>query len=175
MASASTPHIGLFDPATGATTEAQRYVALLDGSEPVRQIWAGPAFSFPTTLDTPDGSNGDVVAIAARNAALLEPLLSGWISDAHRSLPLMALVVSDRAVAVCGSVRATANAHEAGVETAPAFRGRGYAGLVVTAWAREVRARNAEPLYSTSWQNSASRAVARKCGLIAFGSDLHLT
>jgi hypothetical protein len=31
------------------------------------------------------------------------------------------------------------------------------------------------PLYSTSWQNQASLALARKLGLIQYGADLHIT
>jgi hypothetical protein len=38
-----------------------------------------------------------------------------------------------------------------------------------------VRALGAEPLYSSSWENAASRAVALKIGLVHFGSELHLT
>jgi hypothetical protein len=70
--------------------------------------------------------------------------------------------------------RAVHARHEAGVETAAASR-RGHAPAVVAAWAAAVRALGAEPLYSTSWQNSASRAVARKLGLVPCGRDLHIT
>jgi hypothetical protein len=42
-------------------------------------------------------------------------------------------------------------------------------------WARAVRALGAEPLYSTSWQNAASRAVARKLGLVLYGTDLSIS
>jgi len=66
-------------------------------------------------------------------------------------------------------------AHEAGVETAPPYRGRGHAAQVVAAWARAVLELGRVPLYSTSWQNEASRAVARKLSLIRFGDDLHIT
>ena len=31
------------------------------------------------------------------------------------------------------------------------------------------------PLYSTSWRSEGSLALARKLGLIQFGSDLHIT
>jgi predicted GNAT family acetyltransferase len=72
-------------------------------------------------------------------------------------------------------VRITPAACEAGVETAPGFRGHGHAARVVAAWALAVRDAGQIPLYSTSWQNTASQAVARKLGLRQFGADLHIT
>jgi len=109
------------------------------------------------------------------NAALLQPLLAPWLPDVTLSAPLFAIVVAGRAVAVCGSVRRTPPAHEAGVETVLEFRRRGFALEVVSTWAMAVRAMGVTPLYSTSWTNTASQAVARKLGLICFGTDLHLT
>ena len=88
---------------------------------------------------------------------------------------MIAAIVNGSAVAVCASVRTISSAHEAGVETAPSFRGHGYASAVVAEWANMVRARGAEPLFSTSWQNTASRALARSLGLRQFGADLHIT
>ena len=72
-------------------------------------------------------------------------------------------------------MRITPRAHEAGVETAAECRGRGHAAAVVARWAAAVREQGAEPLYSTSWRNKASRAVARKLGLVPVGRDLHIT
>jgi hypothetical protein len=46
---------------------------------------------------------------------------------------------------------------------------------VVAAWARAIRESGGEPLYSTSWDNKASRGVARKLGLLLYGEDLHLS
>jgi predicted GNAT family acetyltransferase len=63
---------------------------------------------------------------------------------------------------------------EGGVETLPSHRGRGLAAEVVAAWAAAVRADGRIPLYSTSFGNRASQAVARKPGLIRYGTDLHL-
>ncbi|MGO9606910.1 MAG: GNAT family N-acetyltransferase [Candidatus Binataceae bacterium] len=63
---------------------------------------------------------------------------------------------------------------EAGVETAAAFRGRGFAPRVTAAWACAIRASGRIPLYTTDWSNTASRAVARKLGLIQYASDWSL-
>jgi RimJ/RimL family protein N-acetyltransferase len=147
-----------------------RYEAILDRWAPVQRRWAGPAFSFPDELPSAIGA----ILVTENNAAFLQPLLAGWIPDVPRCQPMYALAVDANAVAVCCSVRTTPEAHEAGVETALAFRGRGYAALIVAAWARAVRELGRIPFYSTSWQNEASRAVARKLGLIHFGSDLHI-
>jgi predicted GNAT family acetyltransferase len=72
---------------------------------------------------------------------------------------------------MCFSSRTSAYAAEAGVETAPEFRGRGYASAVVTRWAEVVRQSGRRPLYSTSWDNLASQGVAKKLGLILYGED----
>jgi GNAT acetyltransferase len=153
-----------------APLSPSRYEAILARSEPVQRTWAGPAFFFPDELP----SALDAILVTENNADLLQPLLAGWIADVPRCQPMYALAVDGGAVAVCCSVRTTREAHEAGVETVAAFRGHGHAARVLTAWARAVRELGSVPFYSTSWQKEASRAVARKLGLIHFGSDLHI-
>lgn len=158
-------------PAFDAPLDPSRYAGILGRSAPVQRVAAGPAFCFPEELPPHDGTT----PITEANAHLLEAHLTEWIPDVPCRQPMIALVIDSHAVSLCCSVRLTTRAHEAGVETAPACRGRGLAGRAAAAWARAVRAENREPLYSTSWTNTASRAVARKLGLVLFGSDLHLT
>lgn len=162
------------EPAAAAA-ELARYAAILARVAPVETTEAGPVFHFPDALPAPYTPPDEaVVRVTAANVDVLRPLLGAWVPDVERSPPLVAVVVGGRAVAVCASVRITPRAHEAGVETAPAHRGRGYAPRAAAAWARLVRALGAEPLYSTSWRNAASRAVARRLELEAVGRDLHL-
>jgi predicted GNAT family acetyltransferase len=87
---------------------------------------------------------------------------------------MVAVVADDAAVSLCFSARLTERAAEAGVETLEGYRGRGYAPAVVLAWAQAIRASGRVPLYSTSWDNRASQAVARKLGLVQYGVDLSL-
>lgn len=145
---------------------------ILAADAPVTRTSTGLLFRFPRALRPAPGAR---LLRDPADAALLEALLPAWIPDLRASQPLAALVVEGRAVAVCASVRVTREAHEAGVETAPALRGRGYAAAAVVTWAAAVRAAGAEPLYSTWWQNAASRALARKLGLPTVGRDLHVT
>ena len=155
------------DPRSGA----RRYEAILARDTPVTRVWAGPAYRFPR--DLPDAA--DTVFITSANRELLEPYCSAWLEDVATGNPFVALVNDGHAVSVCTSVRTSIAAHEAGVETHPAFRGRGHAARVVAAWARAVRTLGSIPLYSTSWENAASQAVARKLELERFGADLHVT
>jgi hypothetical protein len=150
---------------------ASPYEAILTRAGEVTKPWVGPAFCFPNQLSQP----ADTVLVTDANAHLLTPLLAPWIPDTRTGQPLFAVVVDGHAASVCCTVRRTADAHEAGVETVPAFRGRGFAARVVASWAHAVRLEGQVPLYSTSWKNDASRAVARKLGLIQFGNDLHIT
>lgn len=137
----------------------------------IQRTWMGPAFCFPEELPTTAGT----ILVTEENAQCLRPFLEAWLPDARLCQPMFALIVDSSAVAICASVRRTTDAHEAGVDTAPSHRGRGYAAQVVSAWAHAVRDMGRVPLYSTSWKNDASRAVARKLGLIQFGDDLHVT
>ena len=147
------------------------YEAILARTQPAQRTSSGLAFSFPEELSTEPGA----ILVTAANAEILVPLLSDWLGDVPLWQPMMVLPVDGHAVSICSSVRLTSDAHQAGVETNRAHRGRGYAARVVTAWARSVRDIGRIPIYSTSWQNEASRAVARKLQLICFGSDLHIT
>ena len=146
------------------------YEAILARSAPVTRTETGPAFVFPREL----APAGDAVRVTEANAEILRRHMPAWLPDVLVGQPLFAVTVDGHAVAVCATVRRTAAATEAGVETIAAFRGRGYAPRVATAWARAVRAMRVVPLYSTSWRNAASRGVARKLGLLQFGSDLHI-
>lgn len=148
------------------------YREFLAGHAPITEAWSGPAYRFPAALPP---AVPDLVRLTAGNAHLLRGGdLEPWLEDIGQSEPLVALVRDDRAVSVCGSVRITPQAHEAGVETSAGARGHGFAVAVVAAWARAVRQLGAEPLYSTSWDNAASQAVAGKLGLIPYASTLHM-
>ena len=154
-----------------ARAAQSRYEAVLGRSGSVTRTWAGPAFCFPEV----GSSTLHAVAVTKHNADVLSPLLEDWIPDVELCQPMIAMSVSGCAVAVCGSVRRTAAAHEAGVETAPRYRRAGFASQAVSAWAGAVRDIGPVPLYSTSWLNEASLAVAHRLCLRSFGNDLHIT
>jgi RimJ/RimL family protein N-acetyltransferase len=159
------------EPTTGEPLVSATYENILARVGPIRGIWSGPAYSFPDELPTAPRA----VVISQTNRELLRPHLEAWLPDIETGQPLIACVIDGRAVSVCCSVRKTVIAHEAGVETATEFRGRGCAVEAVAAWARIVRDAGRIPLYSTSWQNHASQALAAKLRLLRFGADLHIT
>jgi hypothetical protein len=150
---------------------AAPFDAILGMESPIRNVWSGPAFRFQDL-----SAKGSLcVRVTPANAFVLKPHLASWSDNLEGSQPLYALLVDGHAVSVCASVRRTSIAHEAGVETAAAFRGNGYAMQVVRAWAEDVAHLGRLPLYSTSWTNLASRALACRLCLVQYASDLHIT
>lgn len=137
---------------------------------PIQGTEAGPAYRFPRGLPVPLHT----VVVTSANADVLRPYLEPWLEDVAHQRLLLAYMHGGRAVSVCASVREHDRAHEAGVDTAAEFRGHGYAAQAVVAWAAAVRRLGRIPLYSTSWKNVASQAVARKLGLVRYGTDLHI-
>lgn len=148
----------------------EELVRLLGSRGPVERIWAGPAYWLSESV----APGVRPVEIREANAGLLRGGLEGWLEDVAHRQPFQAVIEEGRAVAVCASVRITAAAHEAGVETLPAFRRRGHAVDVVAGWAAAVRRLGAVPLYSTSWDNTASQSVAARLGASLFGVDFQV-
>ena len=147
------------------------YIRLLASHAPIRLVWAGPAYWFAADI-TP---RIQPVMIHEANADLLRGGLEEWLPDVPHRQPFLAIIEDGQAVSLCASVRITDNAHEAGVETLPAYRRRGHAVNVVAGWARAVRQKGALPFYSTSWDNVASQNVATRLGLPLLGIDYHIT
>jgi hypothetical protein len=152
------PIVELQNP-NDAPANADSYLALLGG-----QINSGPAFTFPDRI----AHSSDVTLI--EKLQLLERYFRGWVADEIPwRAPIVAVMDSGYPVSVCFcATRASENTVEAGLETAAPFRGRGFAPRVTAAWASAIRASGRIPLYSTAWTNDASRAVARKLGLIQY-------
>jgi hypothetical protein len=146
----------------------QRLLDALTAHAPVTSVWAGPAWYCPEGIAGP----GDVAAVRLVDPAPLRATFPGWAGDFAASQPCCAVLDQGEAVAVCCSSRVAVRAAEAGLNTLEGYRGRGYAPAVVAAWATAVRASGRLPLYSTSWDNLASQAVARKLGLVHYGADL---
>jgi len=161
------PSAAEFSP---APRHIEEYLRLLDTQAPVRKLYMGPAYHF---TEYPEPSR-PLQAIAETNAEMLRGGFEELIAELPAWQPFLAIVEEGRAVSVCRSVRITSEAHEAGVETLPDFRGKGYAQDVVAGWARAVRSLGAIPLYGTTWENTASQAVAKKLGLATYGFDFHV-
>jgi hypothetical protein len=147
------------------------YARLLEAHAPVSELEAGPAYRF---AEYPEPERPPL-ALTESDAGMLRGGFEDLIAELPDWQPFLALLDGGRAVSVCRSVRITPEAHEAGVETLPEFRAKGYATDVVAGWARLVRSLGAVPLYSTSWENAASQALARKLRLVQYGADFHIT
>ena len=141
-----------------APEHAERYRTLLDGP-----IDSGLAFEFPITIACPMGT------VRINQVELLARHFSGWEAcEFPGRMPIVGIVEDGTAVSVCFCARRSDVAAEAGVETAVKHRGRGLGTKVVAAWASAIRDNGRTPLYSTSWSNEASLAVAQKLGLVPY-------
>jgi len=149
----------------------QEYSEIFCQTEAIEAVWHGPAYRFPLAM-APHAN--EVVDITEANKECLRTYMDDWLIDVGHRAPFVAMIENGQAVAVCASSRISLAAHEAGVETAPQFRHKGYAARAATAWAHAVAAQGAVPLYSTSWDNLASQALAKKLSLVFIGSDYHI-
>jgi RimJ/RimL family protein N-acetyltransferase len=146
------------------------YMELLKPYAPLITINAGPAYYLPKS-DMPH----DVVIVTPENRNLVQAYFPWLYETLADYAPVVAAVEDGDAVAVCFCSRITPQVAEAGVYTEGNYRGRGYATKVAQGWAAATRSTGRLPLYSTSWSNHASQAIARKLGAVQYGTDYSIT
>jgi GNAT superfamily N-acetyltransferase len=151
-------------------SEYADYGKALSSVAQLKALRAGVLYSFPALSE----SNYAAVNICEDNAKLLIGGVEEWRSDIASGLPMTAMVVNGRAVSICASVKASTVAHCAGVETLPAYRGKGFASQAVAAWAKTVRALGAAPFYGTTFDNYASQRVARRLDPSLIGAEFSI-
>lgn len=160
------------EPAAADLTQPPAVLpALIDALAPIQDISLGPAWRFPEDPKPLE----ETVAITQSNVAACRSHFPWTASHVEDLQPCRAVIVDGEAVSLCFSSRNGPAAAAAGIFTLEAFRGRGYAARVVIAWAIAVREQGRIPLYSTLWNNVASRAVAHKLGLILYAADLSIS
>jgi len=140
--------------------------------EPVAAEYRGPAFVLPRELPR-DQRAREVSREDASDWSDAFP----WLAEDFQALaPVVIAFEAGEPAAVCHSPRGrTPVAAEAGVETLARFRGRGLATAAVACWAAALQRSGRLALYSTSWDNAGSQAVARRLGARLYGEDWHLT
>ena len=137
----------------------------------IEREFRGPACWLPESCD--DASAAELAT--PENVGQLAGPFEWLIAELEDASPAVVVREQGESVSVCHCARRGPRAAEAGVETIEAARGRGHARAAVAAWAAHVRAAGRLPLYSTWWENLASRAVAESLGAIAYAEDFHLT
>lgn len=166
---AGTSTTGIRSPEPPAFVGAVR--DLLETHVAVGDAWAGLAYRFPEKFP----ASGDCIVVDRSNSSLLVGTFDDYIPELELVQPCVVLLVDGRPVTICHSSRQSPSAAEAGIETLPAYRRRGLGAQAVAKWASLVRESGRTPLYSTSWENTASQGLARSLGLTQYGTDLHLS
>lgn len=145
--------------------------ALEAALDPVSARFQGPAWVLPDLASR----IGDAQLITPENVDCARNSFS-WVRDELAEIsPCVAVIEEDAVVSVCHSAALGPRAAEAGVETAPTALGRGLATRVAAAWAAQVQRAGRLALYSTTWDNRASTAIAVGLGGTLYAEDFHLT
>ena len=152
------------------TVLLEKIKEILQGHGKIQEIDEGPAYIVPKGIKFPR----DVVRITKENVHILKDSFKYMLSELEYWEPCFVKFVDGKVASICFSSRIANTSHEAGLETMPDFRGRGYALEVVAAWADAIYEMKRIPIYSTSWNNTSSQSVAKKLGCELYGVDLSI-
>jgi hypothetical protein len=127
----------------------------------------GPAYFLPIGAAAPPWA----VEVTDANLEVLTAAFPRLAQALPAIRPCAVSLEDGGAVAVCFSARSSAAAAEAGVTTREQYRGKGHGSAAVACWAGAVHRSGRLALYSTSWNNVASQALARRLGAVLYGED----
>jgi hypothetical protein len=159
--------IGLQPPRGEPRVPLETAAAVREVLGPVEGELAGPAYRFPESFAYPI----ETVELTPSNIELARETFPWLYTELADWAPCFAVVRDGAAASVCFTSRVGERAAEAGVETKSAFRGRRFAVAATLAWGAAIHAAGKFPIYSTSWTNLSSMAVARHAKLMQFGAD----
>jgi hypothetical protein len=161
---------GIIEPSPEALPQCRERV--LELLSPVASEHRGPCFVLPG--DLPSDARAREIEPGERSDW---PEVFPWLGHEYEAVAPVAIAFEGGApVAICHSPRGkTADAAEAGVETREPFRRRGLGAAAVACWAQAIQRTGRLALYSTSWQNQASRRVARRLSGRLYGENWHVT
>ena len=148
----------------------KRYLAEIEKYYKIKNVWLGAAFKFPGIRI----NQRNCEVLTGENFSLLKKSFPG-LDTFENIKPVVSKNEDGKYVSVCFSSRLTAFAAEAGVETLRNYRRRGYAAESVIMWESIIRGKNIIPLYSCSWDNKSSIALAAKLKLKLYGSTFHIS
>jgi RimJ/RimL family protein N-acetyltransferase len=164
------------EPVTGELPDwpvhTAEYRELLGVAAPTEEHeHCGPAYVLPAI----EFESNPAIELTEEHRPLIERHLPGWGgAEFEPSLPMGGVIEDGAVVSLCGNARRRSAAVEAGVETAEAYRGRGHARKATAVWASALRRDGMLPLYSTSWDNIASRRVATSLGAVRYATNFNL-
>lgn len=147
----------------------EEYQRILSKWDPVRGVARGLGYRYPEKLTR----FPDAVRVDQTNIHLAAHTFPWLLEEFDDWQPCLAVVDDGKFVSVCLSVRISAMAHVAGVNTLEDYRRKGYATAVAVEWGIAVRELGLIPIYSTELDNEASQGVATKAGLLLYNADHH--
>lgn len=157
---------------TNSSINLGELINILSMNRQFTDLSIGPAYVFP---DVRDRAHTQTLQVTHENKELLKPYFPYTFEDFEYKQPCFVIVEDNIPVSICCSARKTAKAAEASVYTHEEYRGKGYGIAVTKAWAAEVQKQGRIALYSTSWDNFASQALAKKLKLHQYGTDIQMS
>lgn len=148
------------------------YEEALGNHGPVERIHFGPAFWLPPEVELPAS---EARRLDAGDKGILAIHFPDMLGDLDAGLPIFGVERDGAVVAYCFCARLSDRVSEAGVKVAEAYRGQGLAQACTAGWAAAMREMGRIPFYSTTWENDASRGVARALGFEPYATDWHVS
>lgn len=162
------------------------YVQLLDAEGPVRERALGLVYQLPNdvgaeggrdlTLVKSDTADGDRLVAEFAQGGMPQSLVDIGFVAVEEFWPPWCVALSEGEIAsIAFAARIGPAGADAGVNTVPAFRGRGFAARVTAGWASHPALGGRALCYSTDRTNIASQRVAEKLRLRLLGASVRLT